>query len=89
MSFIEILGVVGVVILNFATVPQIIRVVRLDDGRSISITACAMCILGLGIMYINAWKEQSLIFMINYTLALGLELILLFVTLLTRKTEKK
>lgn len=78
---IEYIGVVGTVLLNISTVPQILRIIKLKDSKSISISNVLLAVLGLGIMLLTALKSDTAIFIFNYVVALVLEFVLLITTL--------
>ena len=81
----EVIGIVGSILLNFAILPQIFRVIKLKDSQEISLTSIFMALIGIIIMYFKAYSEHSKFFMLNYTLCGVLEVIFLFVTLKYRR----
>lgn len=83
---IEYIGVLGTILLNIATIPQILRIIKLRDSKSISISNVLLAVIGLGIMLITALKSDTAIFILNYVVALVLEIVLLIITLKYRKS---
>ncbi len=85
IKMIEYIGVIGTILLNIATLPQIQRIIRLRDSKSISISNILLAITGLGIMLLTALKSDTAIFILNYVIALVLEVALLVTTLYYRR----
>lgn len=81
----EHIGLIGIILLNFSVLPQIIRIVRLKDSQDISILSILIALIGIGIMLIKAYAEKSSFFMLNYELCGALDLIFLYVTLRYRR----
>lgn len=77
----EYLWFAGVLILNFSVLPQVVRIIRLQDSRDISILNVLMAIVGFSILYSKATYDSSRFFMFNYGVSLVLELLFLLVTL--------
>lgn len=79
------IGLIAVVLLNIGMLPQIIRIIKYKDSQALSLlNLYAMC-FGLAIMFFKAGFDDNTFFVINYGVALVLEVVLLFVTHLYRR----
>ena len=84
----NILGYVGIVLMNASMIPQIYRVIRLKNSEALSFINLTMTSAALIIFYGQALKAGNPIFCINYVIGAVLEIILLIAALKYRKWKK-
>ena len=73
----NILGFVGIILMNASLIPQIYRVFKLKDSKAISITNVLLTTAALIIFYFQAVQMLSTMFSINYCVGAILEIVLL------------
>ena len=73
----NILGFVGIILMNASLIPQIYRVFKLKDSKAISITNVACTTIALIIFYFQAIQVHNALFIANYFVGVALEVVLL------------
>lgn len=87
MSVSFAVGILGIILLNIGMLPQLVRIIKYKDSQAISFLNVWMAVIGLFVMLAKSSIDGNLFFMLNYGVALALEVALLFVTYTYRREQ--
>ena len=73
-----IFGLIGTIILTFAGVPQLVKVIRQGHAQGISPSMILMWVLGLGGMFIYVAAEGQFLLSLNYGLNFVISAVILY-----------
>jgi len=84
----NILGFVGIILMNISMCPQIYRIIKLKNSEAISIANVVLTGVALIIFYGQAVESKNVMFCVNYVIGTLLQAVLLIATLWYRKRRR-